>query len=105
MQQNFRRVQATTTPAECMPLANSVLLVELAVVVFGAKVPMLVFRKRNSPVAVNTKLYSAYHALGHVTTIRDVPSVFLNIIVVGVSLHFLKTAPCALRVDQQDQEQ
>jgi len=88
-----------------MPLANRVLLVELVVVVFGAKVPTPVFPKRNSLVAVNTKLYSAYHVPGRVTTVRDVPSVFLKIIVVGVDLHFLKTTPSAQRVDQQDQEQ
>lgn len=103
MQQNFIQVHATTTPAVCMPLVNSVFLVTPVVVVFGAKVLTDVFRKRNSPVAVNTKLSSASHVPGHVTTVRDVQSVFLKIIVVGVGLQLRKTAS-ALRVDQQDQE-
>ena len=93
------------TPAEFMPLVNSVFLVELVVVVFGAKVPTLVFPKRNSPVAVNTKLSSVYHVPGHVTTGRDVQSVYLKITVVGVGHQKVKTARSALRVDQQDQEQ
>ena len=105
MQQNFRRVHSTKTAAKCMPLVNSVFLVEPVIAVFGAKVSTHVFRKRKSPFAVNTKLSSAHLVPGHATKIRDVQSVFLKKLVVGVDLHFLKTAPSALRVDQQDQDQ
>ena len=93
------------TPAESMPPVNNVFLLEIAVIVFGAKAPTLAFRERNSPVAVNTKLSSAYHVPGNVTAVRGVQSVYLKTTVVGVGLQNVKTAQPALRVDQQDQEQ
>lgn len=57
---------------EFMLFVNSVFLVELVVVVFGVKVFMFVFWKRNLLVVVNIKLFLVYYVLGYVIIVRDV---------------------------------